>query len=134
MRNQPNISDNEFLNNVSATNNLAGQVKGTFIVPETNCAMIVGSSASSGQLCNRRRERKGWPFITRNLRHVHFHIEPVRIPIFGEIRLAARRNLNSCEPSSRILSASVEGTTAEVRFAVLAVTEFDNSRLNDQLK
>jgi hypothetical protein len=53
VRNQPNISSYKFLNNVSATNNLAGQVKGTFAVPETNCAMVVGSSASSGLLSDR---------------------------------------------------------------------------------
>jgi hypothetical protein len=33
-------------------------MKGTFAVPETNCAMIIGSDASSSQLFNRRRERE----------------------------------------------------------------------------
>jgi hypothetical protein len=49
-----------------------------------------------------------WSFVTRNCRHVHLDVKPVRAPVFREVHLAEGRDLNSRKPSSCILSASVE--------------------------
>jgi hypothetical protein len=57
-----------------------------------------------------------WSFIARDCRHVNFDVEPVRAPVFGEIRFAVGRNLNSRDPSSRVFPTSVEGATCIMSF------------------
>jgi hypothetical protein len=61
-------------------------------------------------------------------------MKPKRTPIFGEVGLAARRDLNSRQAFSRILPTCVEGTARVVRLVVLVVVEFDDVFLNDQFK
>jgi hypothetical protein len=61
-------------------------------------------------------------------------MELVRDPIFGEVSLAARHNLDSCKSFSRILPTRVEGASSIVRFVVLAVIKFDDTWLDNQLK
>jgi hypothetical protein len=72
-----------------------------------------------------------WSTIARNLRHIHLHIEPEKTPIFGEISLAARCDLNSCKAFSRILLTRVEGATRIVCFVVLAIVKFEDIWLDD---
>jgi hypothetical protein len=93
--------------------------------------MIVRGSAGSGQCFNGRAKRVSWSAVTRNLRHVHLHIELVRTPIFREIGLAAWCDMNLCKPFSRILPMHVEGATCVVRFVVPTIVKFDDIWLNE---
>jgi hypothetical protein len=96
--------------------------------------MIIRSSASGSHHLYGGVERISRFGVARNLRHVNLHIKPKRTPIFGEVSIAARRDLNSGHTFSRILPTRVEGTTRVVRLVVLAVVEFDDVFLNDQFK
>jgi hypothetical protein len=58
----------------------------------------------------------------------------VRAPVFGEVGFATGRDLNSCDPSSGVLSSGVESTTRIESFVELPVVDFDNIWHNDQLK
>jgi hypothetical protein len=69
----------------------------------------------------------GRSFVSRNLRHVNLHIEPVRVPVIGHVGLAAGHDLNSRDPSSGVLSSGVESTTRMLSFVV----NFDNVGHND---
>jgi hypothetical protein len=73
----------------------------------------------------------GWSFVSRNLRHVNLHIEPVRVPVVGQVGLAAGSDLNSRDPSSGVLSSGVESTTRMLSFVKLPVVDFDNVGHND---
>jgi hypothetical protein len=83
--------------------------------------MVVRGCASGSQCFNGRVERVSWSIVARNPGHVYLHIKPIRAPVFGEVGLAARRNLNSRKSFSRILPTCV----------MLAVIEFDDVRLDD---
>jgi hypothetical protein len=76
-------------------------------------------------------ERIGWSSVARDLRHVNLHIKPKRISIFGEVGLAAGRDLNSRQAFPRILPTLVEGAACVVRFVILAIVEFDDTFLDD---
>jgi hypothetical protein len=73
-------------------------------------------------------------FITRNRRHVNFDVEPIPAPVFCEICFAAGCDLNSRDPSSCVLSTSVESTTCIVRFVELTIVDLINVRHNNQLE
>jgi hypothetical protein len=132
--NRPNLNIKKFFNNVMAAENCASQVKCIFTIPESNCPMIVRGSASGSQCFNGRAESVSWSIVARNFRHVHFHIKPIRAPVFGEVSLAARCNLNPRKSFSCILPMRVESAASVVCFVVLAVVKFDDVRLDDKLE
>jgi hypothetical protein len=72
-----------------------------------------------------------WPFVVRNLRHIHLDIELVRAPVICKVCLGAWHDLNSRDSLSRILSTSVEGAACVVSFIKLTVVDFDNIWKND---
>jgi hypothetical protein len=63
-----------------------------------------------------------WSFVAR----IHLDVEPVRTPVFREIRLTAGRDLNLCDSLSRILSTGVEGAARVVSFVILTIVDLDN--------
>jgi hypothetical protein len=134
MRNQPDLCSGVFFDNVMAAENHAGQVECTFAIPESSCPMIVRGSVSSGQCFDGRAERVSWSIVARYLRHINLHIKLIRTPIFRKVGLAARRDLNSGETLSQILSTCVEGATRVVRLVVLTVIKFNDVFLNNQFK
>jgi hypothetical protein len=73
-------------------------------------------------------------FIARNRGHVNLDIEPIRAPVFSEIRLAAGCNLDSCNSSSRVLSTGVESTARVVSFVELTVVDLNDVGHDDQIK
>jgi hypothetical protein len=96
--------------------------------------MVKFSSVHSSQGLDMRRQRMGWSFISRNIRHVNLDIEPVRVPVVSQVGLAAGRDMNSRDPPSGVLSSGVESTTHMMSFVKLPVVDFDNVEHNDQLK
>jgi hypothetical protein len=76
----------------------------------------------------------GRSFVSRNRRHVNLDIEPIRAPVFGEICLAAGCDLDSCNPSSRVLSTAVESTACVVSFVELTVIDLNDIWHDDQLE
>jgi hypothetical protein len=70
--------------------------------------------------------------VAENFGHVDLQIEPVRVPVFGEVRLAAGSNLDSGDPLSGILAMGVEGTTCVLSVIELAIAALDNFRDNHQ--
>jgi hypothetical protein len=72
-------------------------------------------------------------FVARNRRHVNFDIEPIRDPVFCEICFAVGCDLNSRDPSSRVLLTSVESTCI-VSFVELTVVDLNNVQHNNQLE
>jgi hypothetical protein len=75
-----------------------------------------------------------WSIVARNRRYVHLDIKLVGAPVFHQVRFAAGRDLDSCEPLSRALPAGVESATRIVRFVVLTVVELGNVWHDDQLE
>jgi hypothetical protein len=78
--------------------------------------MVKFSSVHSSQGFDRRRQRMGRSFVSRNLRHINLDIETVRAPVVSQVGLAAGRDLNSRDPSSGVLLSGVESTTRMVSF------------------
>jgi hypothetical protein len=70
----------------------------------------------------------------QNRRHVNFDVEPIRAPVFYEICFAAGCDLNSRDPSSRVLSVCVKSTTCIVSFVELTVVDLNNVRHNNKLE
>jgi hypothetical protein len=68
----------------------------------------------------------GRSLVPRNCRLVNLDVKPVRAPVFGEVGFATERDLNSCDPSSGVLTSGVESTTRIVSFVELPVVDFDN--------
>jgi hypothetical protein len=66
-----------------------------------------------------------WSLVSRNRRHVHLDVEPVRTPVLCEICLAAGRDMNSRDSLSRILLMGVEGATRVVSFVKLIIVDLD---------
>jgi hypothetical protein len=97
-----------------------------FTIPESNCPIVVRGSTSGSQCFNGRAKRVSWSVVARNLRNVHLNIKPIRTPVFGEVSLAARCNLNSRKSFSRIFPTHVESAECVVRFVVLVVVKFDD--------
>jgi hypothetical protein len=131
IRDQPNSGSNDFFNNVAASKDSAGEVKCIFAAPDPNCPMIIFRSVHSSQGFDRRGQRMGRSFVSRNLRHVSLDIKLVRAPIVSQIGFATGRDLNSRDPSSGVLSSSVESTTRIVSFVELPAVDFDNVWHND---
>jgi hypothetical protein len=65
-------------------------------------------------------------FVARNHRHVSFDIEPIRAPVFCEICFAAGHDLNSSNPFSCVLSASVESAARIVSLIELTIIDFND--------
>jgi hypothetical protein len=57
----------------------------------------------------------------------------MRIPVVGEVGLAAGSNLNSCNPLSGVLAPGVEGAACMLSFVELPVADLDNVGNNYQL-
>jgi hypothetical protein len=74
----------------------------------------------------RCRKRISRPIKARNHIHVHLHIKPVRAPIFCEIGLAARRDLNSRKPLSCIPPTSIESAAGVASLVILTIAELDD--------
>jgi hypothetical protein len=56
----------------------------------------------------------------------------MRVPVLGEVRLAARSNLNSCYSLSGVLAMGVEGTTRVLGVIELPIAALDNFGDNHQ--
>jgi hypothetical protein len=96
--------------------------------------MVEFSSIYSSQGFDRAGQRASWSFVTRNLRHVNLHVEPVRVPIIGQVGLAAGSDLNSRNPFLGVLSSGVESAACMLSFVIFPVVDFDDIGNNDQLK
>jgi hypothetical protein len=70
--------------------------------------------------------------VAGNFGHVDLQIEPVRVPILGEVRLATGSNLDSGDPLSGILATGVERTTRVLSVIELASAALDNFGDNHQ--
>jgi hypothetical protein len=112
----------------------AGEVKGTFAIYNPHCPMIELSSIHSSQGFDRAGQRASRSFVARNIRHVNLHVEPIRVPIIGQVGLAAGSNLNSRNPFSGVLSPGVESAACMLSFVILPVVDFDDVGNNDQFK
>jgi hypothetical protein len=131
VRDQPNVSSNEFLDEVASTDDCAGKVEHVFTIPDTDCSVIVRSSTNGSQSFYSYRKGISRPIVVRNHRHVHLHIELVRAPIFCEVGLATRRDLDSLKPFSCILLAGVESAAGVVSLIILTIIELDDIWLDD---
>jgi hypothetical protein len=96
--------------------------------------MIEFGSVRGSQGCDRARQGVSWTRIARDFGHVDLQVKPVRIPVVGEIGLAAGSDLNSRNPFSGVLSPGVEGTTCVLSFIVLPVIDLDNIGSDDQFE
>jgi hypothetical protein len=92
---------------------------------------LIQGSADSSQSLNGCRKGVGQSVVIRNSRHVYLHIKLVRAPIFCEVGLAARCDLDSRKPFSCVLPAGVEGAASVVSFIILTVIALDDNRHND---
>jgi hypothetical protein len=131
IRDRPNSSSNELFHNVTASEDSAGEVKCIFAAPGPNCPMVIFRSVRNIQGFDRRGQRMGRSFKSRNLRRVSIDIKPVRAPVVSQVSFAAGRDLNSCDPSSGVLLSGVESTTRIVSFVELPVVDLDNVWHND---
>jgi hypothetical protein len=120
IRNRQDLGSSELLNDVTATDNGTGKMECTFAIPQSSSSVIVGSSANG---CG---ERMSWSIVARNRRQVHLDMELVGAPILCQVRFAARRDLDSRKPLSRVLPTSVESAARIVRVVVLTIVELDN--------
>jgi hypothetical protein len=133
-RNRPNSCRNEFLDDVAAPKYSAGKVKSTLAASNPYCSMIEFGSVHGSQGRDRAGQGVSWPLIARNFRHVDLQVKPVRIPVVGEIGLAAGSDLNPRNPFSGILVPSVEGTTCMLSFVELPIVDLDNIGNDDQFE
>jgi hypothetical protein len=88
--------------------------------------MIEFGNIHRSQGCDRAGQRASWSFIARNLGHDDLHVEPVRVPIIGQVGLAAESDLNSRNPFSGVLVSGVESAACMLSFIILPVVEFDD--------
>jgi hypothetical protein len=112
----------------------AGEVKIIFAISNPHCPMIELNSIHSSKGFNRAGQRASWSFVARNIRHVNLHVEPVRVPIIGQVGLAAGSDLNSRNPFSGVLASGVESAACMLSFVILPVVDFDDVGNNDQFK
>jgi hypothetical protein len=133
-RNQPNSGSNEFFDDVAAPKYSAGKVKSILAVSNPYCSMIEFGSVHGSQGRDRARQGVRWTLIARNFRHVDLQVKPLRIPVVGEIGLAAGSDLNSRNPFSGVLAPGVEGTTCVLSFIVLPIIDLDNIGNDDQFE
>jgi hypothetical protein len=96
--------------------------------------MIEFSSVHGSQGRDRAGQGVSWTLIARNFRHVDLQVKPVRIPVVGEISLAAGSDLNSRNPFSGVLAPGVEGTTCVLSFIELPIVNLDNIGNDDQFE
>jgi hypothetical protein len=75
-----------------ASKDSAGEVKCVFAAPDPNCPMVIFRSVHSSQGFDRRGQRMGRSFVSRNLRHVSLDIKPVRAPVVSQVGLAKARS------------------------------------------
>jgi hypothetical protein len=134
IRSRPNLCSNEFLDDVTTPKYSAGKVKSTLAVSNPYCSMIEFGSVHGSQGRDRAGQGVSWSFIARNFRHVDLHVKPLRIPVVGEVGLAAGSDLNSRNPLSGVLASSVEGTTFMLSFVELPIVDLDNIGNDDQLE
>jgi hypothetical protein len=126
MRNRPDVSSNELLNEVTSNDDCASKMKHAFTIPDTSSSVVVSGGTNSSQCFYRCGKRISRPIIARNRRHVYLHIKPVRAPIFCEIGLAARRDLNSRKPLLCILPVSIESAASVVSLIILTIADLDD--------
>jgi hypothetical protein len=131
VRNRPNVRRYEFLDEVASTNDCAGKMKHSFAIPDTDCSVIIRSSANGSQSSYRCRKGISRSVVVRNRWHVYLYIKLVRDPIFCEVGLAARRDLDSRKPFSCILPAGVESPAGVVSIIILTIIELDDIRHDD---
>jgi hypothetical protein len=96
--------------------------------------MIEFGSIHGRQGRDRAGQGVSWTLIAKNFRHVDLQVKPVRIPVVGEIVLAAGSDLNSHNPFSGVLAPGVEGTTCVLSFVVLPIVGLDNIGNDDQFE
>jgi hypothetical protein len=96
--------------------------------------MVEFGSIDNSQGCDRARQRASWSFIARNLKHADLHVEPVRVPIIGQVGLAAGSDLNSRNPLLGVLVSSVESAACMLSFVILPVVDFDDVGNDDQFE
>jgi hypothetical protein len=109
-------------------------VKSTLAIFDPYYSMIEFGSVHGSQGRDRARQGVSWTLIARNFGHVDLQGKPVRIPVVGEIGLAAGSDLNSRNPFSGVLAPGVEGTICVLSFIVLPVIDLDNIRNDDQFE
>jgi hypothetical protein len=73
-----------------------------------------------------------WARIARDFGHVDLQIEPIRIPVIGEVRLAAGSDLDSSNPFSGVLAPGVEGAACVLSLVEQPVADLDNVGNNYQ--
>jgi hypothetical protein len=96
--------------------------------------MIEFGSVHSSQGRDRAGQGVSWTLIARNFRHVDLQVKPVRIPVVGEIGLAAGSDMNSRNPFSGVLALGVEGTACVLSFVEFPIVDLDNIGNDDQFE
>jgi hypothetical protein len=107
-------------------------MKSTLAVPNPHCPVIEFGSVHCSQGRDRARQGVSWARIARDFRHVDLQIEPIRIPVVGEVGLAAGNNLDSSNPLSGVLAPGVEGAACVLSLVELPAADLDNIRNNYQ--
>jgi hypothetical protein len=125
-RNRPNPGGHELFNDIATAKYGTGKMKCTFAVPNPQGPLIEFSRVHRCQGRNRARQRMSRACIAGDFRHVDLQIEPMRVPVVGEVGLAARSNLNSGDPLSGVLAPGVEGAARVLSVIELPVAALDN--------
>jgi hypothetical protein len=70
--------------------------------------------------------------VAGNFGHVDLQVEPMSVPVLGEVRLTAGSNLDSGDPLSGVLATGVEGTTRVLSVKELPIAALDDFGDNNQ--
>jgi hypothetical protein len=107
-------------------------MKSTLAVSNPHCPVIEFGSVHRSQGRDRARQGVSWARVARNFGHVDLRIKPIRIPVVGEVGLAAWSDLDSCNPLSGVLVPAVEGAASVLSLVELPVADLDNVENNYQ--
>jgi hypothetical protein len=130
--NRPDPGSNELFNDVAATKYSTSEMKCTLAFSDPHCPVIEFGSVHRGQGRDRERQGVSRACVARNFRHVDLQVELMRVPVVGEVGLAAGSNLNSSDPFSGVLAPGIEGATRMLSVIELPVPGLDNLGNNYQ--
>jgi hypothetical protein len=123
-------SSNELFNDVTATKYSTGKMKCTLAVSNSHCPVVEFGSVHRGQGRDRAGQGVSRAYVARDFRHVDLQVEPIRVPVVGEVGFATGSNLNSSDPLSGVLAPGVEGAARMLRVLELPVAGLNNLENN----
>jgi hypothetical protein len=130
--NRPDPGSNELFNDVAAPKYSTGEMKSTPTVSNPHYPVIEFGSVHRSQGRDRAGKGVSWARVARNFRHIDLQTEPIRVPVVGEVGLAAGSNLDLSDPFSGVLAPGVEGAARMLSVVELPVTDLDNLGNNYQ--